>query len=57
MICAIIAGQEQVVPSCSPIVETGEVEVSYGEKDVPGNKDGIKILELFAGDDIFAHEE
>jgi hypothetical protein len=41
---------EQVVPSCSSIAD--EMEASY-----PTNQDGVKLFELFTGDDIFAHHE
>ena len=32
--------------------ERGEMKVEYAT-----NKDGVKLLQLFTGDDIFAHHE
>ena len=47
----------QVVPNCSP-VSNDKDEVSYSVRDLPiKNKDRTKLLDLFSGDDIFAHHE
>lgn len=53
-------GQEQVVPSCG---DSGPGKNSHGgeekvnQRDLSTYKGGIKLLELFAGDDIFAGRE
>lgn len=44
---------EQVVPdSVQEIGATGGMKVNYAT-----NQDGVKLFELFTGDDIFAHHE
>lgn len=48
----MLADSEQVVPECSPVQEKEAAEVEYSM-----NKDGVKLLNLFTGDDIFAHHE
>ena len=51
--------QEQVVPNCnSPIGDNKLSEALEYQRKLPEKKEGVKELELFAGDDIFAcHEE
>jgi len=51
-------GQEQVVPRGSPLASDDAASGDYRRK-LPENKEGVKLLDLFAGDDIFAagHEE
>ena len=46
------ADMEQIVPSCSSMETTAEMEAKY-----PTNQDGVRLFELFTGDDIFAHHE
>lgn len=44
---------EQVVPnSIQGSVAAGGMEMKYAT-----NQDGVKLFELFTGDDIFAHHE
>ena len=49
-------GQEQVVPCESPVSSDNAGDC---QRKLPENKEGVKLLDLFAGDDIFAagHEE
>ena len=51
-------GMNQVVPNCSPVILTAEEEKEQSPpRTVATNKEGVKLLELFAGSDIFAHHE
>lgn len=54
LVALYITDMEQVVPNCmqGATCETSEMEVKYAT-----NEDGVKLFELFTGDDIFAHHE
>ena len=57
----LYSGQEQVVPGYnSPLwcMEDSACRVDDIQRKLPENSEGVKPLDLFTGDDIFAcHEE
>ena len=52
------ADQEQVVPSYNSPVCGEDSDVVDVKRKLPENREGVKPLDLFTGDEIFAcHEE